>query len=138
MQMMSMSMKSGGSESTSNFSGSGSLVKSTVDLGVELEGVRWRRGFLHIRRASNSNRTGAGNAYGGEHAMGMGGRSRVGSYPLNPFDVVLLDQYVFTLFYCLLILLTFVVTSDERTGELLRRLNTPDSPTFHDYGSSPP
>jgi len=42
----------------------------------------------------------AGNAYGGEHAMETGGKSRVGSYPLNPFDAILLDQYVFTLFYC--------------------------------------
>ena len=90
-----------------------------------------------IRRVTDSNRMSAGNAYGREHAMGMGGKSRVGSYPLNPLDAVLLDQYVFTLFYCLLILLTFAVTSDERTGELLRRLNTTDSPTFYDYGSSP-
>ena len=38
MQMMSMSMKSGGSESTSNFSGSGRLVGPTVDLGVGVGG----------------------------------------------------------------------------------------------------
>ena len=57
---------------------------------------------------------------------------------MNPFDAVFLDQYVFTLFYVLLILLTFVVTSDRRTGELLRGLNTTDSLTFYDYGTSPP
>ena len=39
MQMMSMSMKSGGSESTSNFSGgSGCLVGPTVDLGSGVGG----------------------------------------------------------------------------------------------------
>ncbi|EDR11701.1 uncharacterized protein LACBIDRAFT_324439 [Laccaria bicolor S238N-H82] len=38
----------------------------------------------------------------------------------------------------LLILPTFVVTSDRWTGELLRRLNTTDSPTFHGHGTSPP
>ena len=53
-----------------------------------------------IRRATDSNRMSAENAYGGEHAMGTGGKSKVGSYPLNPFDAVLLGQYVFTLFYC--------------------------------------
>jgi len=33
-----------------------------------------------------------------EHAVGTGGKSRVGSDLLNPFDAVL-DQYVVTLFY---------------------------------------
>ena len=46
MQMMSMSMKSGGSELISNFSGSWCLVGSTVGLGVGVGGMRWRRGCL--------------------------------------------------------------------------------------------
>jgi len=100
MQMMLMLMKSGGSESTSNFSGSWCLVRSTVDLGVGAGGDGVADRVFDIRRATDSNRIGVGNAYGGEQAMKPGGKSRVGSYPLNPFDAVLLDQYVFTLFYC--------------------------------------
>jgi hypothetical protein len=95
MQIMSVSS---GSKSTSDFSSSGYLVGSTVDLGVGV-GVG-EVAVLDIRRAGNSNRVSAGNAYGGEYAMGTGGKSRVGSYPLSSFDAVLLDQYVFTLFYC--------------------------------------
>ena len=88
MQIMSMSMRS---ELTSNFSGSGYLAGSTADLGVGDE-------VFDIRRASNSTRMTAGNAHGGEYATATtGGKSRVGSYPLNPFDAVLLGQYVFTL-----------------------------------------
>ncbi|EDR00407.1 uncharacterized protein LACBIDRAFT_334168 [Laccaria bicolor S238N-H82] len=113
MQMMPMSMEF---ESTSNLSSSWCLIGPTVDLGV---GVGWdevAEKVSDIRRATDM---GAENAYGGEHAMETGGKSRVGSYPLNPFDAVLLDH-------------------DRWTGELLRRLNTTDSPTFYDYGSSPP
>ena len=95
--MMLMLMKSGGSELTSNFSGSGSLVGSAADLGVGVGG-KVAESVSDIWRATNSNGVSGGNAYGGEHAMGMGGRLRVGSYPLNPFDAVLLGQYVFTLF----------------------------------------
>ena len=91
MQIMSMSMRS---ESTSNFSGSGYLAGSTADLGVGVGGDEVADRVFDIRRASNRS---TGNAHGGEHAMTTGGKSRVGSYPLNPFDAVLLDQYVFTL-----------------------------------------
>ena len=54
MQMMSMSMKSGGSESTSNFSGSGSLVGST-DLGVGVRGDEVAERSFDIRRVTDSN-----------------------------------------------------------------------------------
>ncbi|KAJ3483968.1 hypothetical protein NLJ89_g12019 [Agrocybe chaxingu] len=46
-------------------------------------------------------------------------KSRIGSYPLDPYDSVLLDN-------------------DRHTGELLTRLNPMGSPTFHNYGNSPP
>jgi len=97
MQMMLMSMKSVGFESTENFSGSWCLVGPTVDLGVGVGGDEVAQRVFDIR---DNSRMGAGNAYGGEHAMGTGGKSKVGSYPLDPFDGVLLDQYVFTLFCC--------------------------------------
>ena len=64
-----MSMKSGGSESTSNFPGS--LVGSTVDFGVGGGGGEVAERVFDIRRVTDSNRVTAGNAYGGEHAMGM-------------------------------------------------------------------
>ena len=100
-QIMSMSMKSGGSESTSNFpAGSGSLVGSTVDMGVGVGGDEVAEGVFDIGRATDSNRMSTGNAYGGEHTMETGSKSTVGSYPLNPFDAVLIGQYVFTLSYC--------------------------------------
>ena len=83
-----------------NFSGSGSLVGSTADLGMGVGGGEVVESVSDIRRATDSNRMSAGNAYGGEHAMETGSKSTVGSYPLNPFDAVLLGQYVFTLFYC--------------------------------------
>ena len=51
-------------------------------------------------RATDRDRMGAENAYGGEPAMETGGKWRAGSYPLDPFDAVLLDQSVFTLLYC--------------------------------------
>ena len=108
-----MSVKSGISGSTSNFSSSGYLAGSTVDLevGVGGDGVAAER-VLHIRRASNSNSMSAGNADGGEHTVpGTGGKSRVGSYPLNPFDAVLLDQYVFTLFLLLVDFADFFVVN---------------------------
>ena len=54
--MMSMSMKSGGSESTLNFSGSGSLVGSTADLGVGVGGGEVEERVFDIRRATDSNR----------------------------------------------------------------------------------
>ena len=98
-QMMSMSMKSGGSESTS---GSRSLVGLTVDLGV---GVGWDEvaervlifGGLLIVIGWVLGTLMEGNTPWEWEASR---KSRVGSYPLNPFDAVLLDQYVFTLFYC--------------------------------------
>ncbi|PPQ65693.1 hypothetical protein CVT24_012110 [Panaeolus cyanescens] len=46
-------------------------------------------------------------------------KSRIGSYPLDPYDSVLLDN-------------------DRHTGELLARLNPTGSPTFHNYGNNPP
>ncbi|KAF4611259.1 hypothetical protein D9613_006595 [Agrocybe pediades] len=46
-------------------------------------------------------------------------KSRIGNYPLDPYDSVLLDN-------------------DRHTGELLSRLNPTGSPTFHDYGNAPP
>ncbi|KAF8963398.1 hypothetical protein BDZ97DRAFT_1919832 [Flammula alnicola] len=46
-------------------------------------------------------------------------RSRIGNYPLDPYDSVLLDN-------------------DRHTGELLVRLNPTGSPSFHNYGNSPP
>ena len=95
MQMMSMSMKSGGSESTLNFSGSGSLVGSTADLGVGVGGDEVAERVFDIRRVTDSNRS-TGNADEGVHAMETGGKWRAGN---NPFDALLLDQYVFTLFY---------------------------------------
>ena len=71
-----------------------------VDLGVGVGGDEVAGRVFNIRRATDSNRMSAGNASGREHTMGMGGKSRVGSYPPNPFDAVLLNRYVFTLFYC--------------------------------------
>ncbi|TFK39565.1 hypothetical protein BDQ12DRAFT_722406 [Crucibulum laeve] len=46
-------------------------------------------------------------------------KSRVGTYPLDPYDSTLLDN-------------------DRQTGDLLRRLNTTGSPSFHNYGNMPP
>ncbi|KAF9482643.1 hypothetical protein BDN70DRAFT_892417 [Pholiota conissans] len=46
-------------------------------------------------------------------------KSRIGSYPLDPYDSVLLDN-------------------DRHTGELLVRLNSTNSPSFHNYGNTPP
>ncbi|KAH6916490.1 hypothetical protein BKA70DRAFT_1216642 [Coprinopsis sp. MPI-PUGE-AT-0042] len=46
-------------------------------------------------------------------------RSRIGSYPLDPYDSVLLDN-------------------DRHTGDLLNRLNSTGSPTFFNYGNMPP
>ncbi|KDR70987.1 hypothetical protein GALMADRAFT_229935 [Galerina marginata CBS 339.88] len=46
-------------------------------------------------------------------------KSRIGSYPLDPYDSVLLDN-------------------DRHTGELLVRLNPTASPSFHHYGNNPP
>ncbi|KIM38315.1 hypothetical protein M413DRAFT_12796 [Hebeloma cylindrosporum] len=46
-------------------------------------------------------------------------KSRIGSYPLDPYDSVLLDN-------------------DRHTGELLVRLNPTGSPSFHNYGNNPP
>lgn len=89
MQMMSMSM----SGSTSNFSGVGSTVDLEVGVGGGDEVV------FDIRRASNSTRMSAG--------VATGGKPRVRNYPLDPFDAVLLDQYVFTVFYCYLNFLNF-------------------------------
>ena len=65
MQMVSMSMEFGGSESTSNFSSSGYLVESTVDLGVGVRGDEVAERVFDIRRATDSNRMGTGIAYGG-------------------------------------------------------------------------
>ncbi|KAJ3575768.1 hypothetical protein NP233_g874 [Leucocoprinus birnbaumii] len=47
------------------------------------------------------------------------GKGKFGSYPLDPFDSLLLDN-------------------DRLTGDLLRRLNPTNSPTFHNYGNMPP
>ncbi|EDR00403.1 uncharacterized protein LACBIDRAFT_314324 [Laccaria bicolor S238N-H82] len=96
-------------ESTSNLSGSWCLIGPTFDLGVGVGGDEV------AERVSDSIRMAAENAY----AMETRGKSRVGSCPLNPFDAVLLDH-------------------DRYTGDLLRRLNTTDSPTFYDHGPSPP
>ncbi|KAF8993457.1 hypothetical protein BDQ17DRAFT_139486 [Cyathus striatus] len=46
-------------------------------------------------------------------------KTKVGSYPLDPYDTTLLDN-------------------DRQTGELLRRINPKNSPTYHDYGNFPP
>ncbi|KAH9479830.1 hypothetical protein JR316_0008425 [Psilocybe cubensis] len=46
-------------------------------------------------------------------------KSRIGQYPLDPYDSVLLDN-------------------DRHTGELLMRLNPTNSPSFHNYGNNPP
>lgn len=46
-------------------------------------------------------------------------KSRIGNYPLDPYDSVLLDN-------------------DRQTGELLYRLNPTGSPSFHNYGNTPP
>ncbi|KIM45675.1 hypothetical protein M413DRAFT_66074 [Hebeloma cylindrosporum] len=46
-------------------------------------------------------------------------KSRIGSYPLDPYDSVLLDN-------------------DRHTGELLARLNPTGSPSVHNYGNTPP
>ena len=51
-----MSMKSGGSESTLNFSGTGCLVGSTVDFGVAVGGGEVAERVFDIRRATDSNR----------------------------------------------------------------------------------
>ncbi|TFK25141.1 hypothetical protein FA15DRAFT_680390 [Coprinopsis marcescibilis] len=46
-------------------------------------------------------------------------KSRIGSYPLDPYDSILLDN-------------------DRHTGDLLHRLNGTTSPSFYDYGNIPP
>jgi hypothetical protein len=65
-------------------------------------------------------------------------KSKRGSYPLDPYNSVLLDK----LSLLVLLFLLFMpksVFSDRLTGELLSRLNpTPGSPSFHDYGTAPP
>ena len=53
--MMSMSMKSGGSKSTSNFSGSGCLVGPTVDLGVGVGGDEVAERVFDILPISTAN-----------------------------------------------------------------------------------
>ena len=83
-----------------DLSSSWCLVGSTVDLGVRARRDAVAEMVSGIRRATDSNRMGAENGYGGDHAMEAGGTWRAGSYPLDPFDAVLLDQYVFALFYC--------------------------------------
>ena len=83
-----------------DLSSSWCLVGSTVDSGVRARRDAVAEMVSGIRRATDSNRMGAENGYGGDHAMETGGTWRVGSYPLDPFDAVLLDQYVFALFYC--------------------------------------
>ena len=70
-----MSMKSGGSESTSNFPGS--LVGSTVDFGVGGGGGEVAERVFDIRRVTDSNRS-TGNADEGVHAMETGGKWRLG------------------------------------------------------------
>ena len=67
-------------------------------------------------------------------------KSRIGSYPLDPYDSVLLDKYV----SCVIRTSTSSLTpssflcSDRHTGELLARLNPTSSPSFHNYGNTPP
>ncbi|KAF9446199.1 hypothetical protein P691DRAFT_217399 [Macrolepiota fuliginosa MF-IS2] len=52
--------------------------------------------------------------------VGRAKRGKVkGRYPLDPYDSLLLDN-------------------DRHTGELLRRLNPTNTPTFHNYGNMPP
>ncbi|KAF8884089.1 hypothetical protein CPB84DRAFT_1750517 [Gymnopilus junonius] len=46
-------------------------------------------------------------------------KSRIGSYPLDPYNSVLLDN-------------------DRLTGELLARINPTASPSFYNYGNTPP
>ena len=68
-------------------------------------------------------------------------KSRSGTYPLDPYNSVLLDKlsrllfFLFTIFMLKFILILF---SDRHTGELLSRLNRTGSPSFHDYGTTPP
>ncbi|KAJ2930934.1 hypothetical protein H1R20_g6148, partial [Candolleomyces eurysporus] len=46
-------------------------------------------------------------------------KSRIGSYPLDPYDTILLDN-------------------DRHTGDLLNRLKGTGNPSFYDYGNDPP
>ncbi|KAF6759407.1 hypothetical protein DFP72DRAFT_1063782 [Ephemerocybe angulata] len=46
-------------------------------------------------------------------------KSRIGAYPLDPYDTILLDN-------------------DRHTGDLLNRLNGTGCPSFYEYGSDPP
>ena len=73
-------------------------------------------------------------------------KSRIGTYPLDPYNSVLLDKLsrsvLFVMFYFLSILMCVILFlllfSDRHTGELLSRLNRTGSPSFHDYGTTPP
>lgn len=68
-------------------------------------------------------------------------KSRIGNYPLDPYDSVLLDKYVSMIFVTPIPHLrssTSLLLSDRHTGELLVRLNPTGSPSFHNYGNNPP
>ena len=69
-------------------------------------------------------------------------KSRLGNYPLDPYDSVLLDKYVSTIFVAPTPphsrSSSFFSLSDRHTGELLVRLNPTGSPSFHNYGNNPP
>ena len=67
------------------------------------------------------------------------------SYPLDPYNSVLLEKLSrFILFIYLLltmfmlIFIFYFLFSDRYTGELLSRLNPTGSPSFYDYGTIPP
>ncbi|PPQ96782.1 hypothetical protein CVT26_006266 [Gymnopilus dilepis] len=65
--------------------------------------------------------SGSADLQSGVEAQGAGQRikSRIGSYPFDPYNSILLDN-------------------DRLTGELLMRLNPTASPSYHNYGNMPP
>ena len=71
-----------------------------------------------------------------------GTRTLKSSYPLDPYNSVLLDKLSrLILFFCLhwqYSCLSLFLFSDRHTGELLSRLYRTGSPSFHDYGTTPP
>jgi len=66
-------------------------------------------------------------------------QSKSGSYPLDPYNSVLLDKLCpfFFAFHIACPNLVFHL-SDRQTGELLTRLNSTGSPSFHNYRNAPP
>ncbi len=63
--------------------------------------------------------------------------SKRDSYPLDPYDSILLEQCVPRV-HSSFLLLTLHSRRDRLGTELLKRLNSVDGPSFHHYGNNPP